>query len=296
MPDEQAIPFRFDDDMLRKREPFAFNPSGRRGILCIHGFTGSPYEVRPMGEYFAARGWRVEGVLLPGHGELPERLSGMRWTQWFAHARAAFERMSAECDDVFVAGLSMGGLITLYLAAQEARNMNSSLRAVAALAAPAGLIDKRARLVHIAHPFVRWFRPFQYAPLHDPVLQQRIRKNFGNAIDLDDPGQINWLKRNLRIPLNAVSQLLRFNDVVLRVLPEIQVPVYIAQGDADSVIARDSAEVVHARLRAQPTVLRRFPGWQHEMPLEDDATSMFDDIAAFFERVGAHRSAPNIGR
>jgi carboxylesterase len=283
-------PFQFDADMLRKREAFAFNDATntRYGILCVHGFTGSPYEVRPLGEYFAARGWRVAGPLLPGHGQLPEQLSGMRWASWFDHARATYDQLAAACDDVFVAGLSMGGLIALHLAAQEARNPSSKLRAIAALAAPAGLIDKRAGIVHIAHPFVRWFRPFQFAPLGDPGLRKRVRKNFGSNIDLDDPAQVDWLKRSIRIPLNAVSQLLRFDDVVLRELADVRAPAYVAQGDADGVVARNSAEIIHAGLGSQHKLLRRFADWQHEMPLEDDAKVMFDEIAAFFDHAKRH--------
>ncbi|NQD52654.1 carboxylesterase, partial [Bacillus altitudinis] len=40
------------------------------GCLCIHGFTGAPYEVEPLAEYLKqTTDWTVQSVTLPGHGE-----------------------------------------------------------------------------------------------------------------------------------------------------------------------------------------------------------------------------------
>jgi carboxylesterase len=281
-----AAPFQFDADMLRKRAAFAFGDSGPRGLLCVHGFTGSPYEVLPLGAYFAERGWRVRGPLLPGHGQLPEQLRGMRWQQWFAHVQSEYAALAAECDEVYVAGLSMGGLLTLHLALDEAqRAAVSKLRAIAVLSTPAGLFDRRTRLVHVAHRFVRWFRPFQFADLRDADLRGRIRKNYGSAIDFDNPAQVAWLKSAIRIPLDAVSQLLRFNAIVLGELPTLMTPTFIAQSRADTVIARDSADVINARLGSPQKVLRWRERWVHELPLEDDAPQLFSEIAEFFATI-----------
>jgi carboxylesterase len=48
---------------------------GRAAALCLHGLTGTPYEVRSLGVAFAASGIRAFGPALPGHNETPERLA-----------------------------------------------------------------------------------------------------------------------------------------------------------------------------------------------------------------------------
>jgi carboxylesterase len=279
-----ASPFQFDDAMRRQREPAELEGSHVVGLLCIHGFTGSPYEVRPLADYARERlGWTVHVPLLPGHGEMPERLAGMRWEQWADAARAAYDALAKRCDNVVVAGLSMGGLLALHLAAQESARPASQLRAVFTMAAPAGLFDRRTHVVKALHPLVRWFHPMRFVDLRDAALRRRIHKNFGASINFDNAEHVAALRR-IRIPLNAVAQLLRFNDIVLGELPGIRTPVLIAQSHADTVIARDSADVIASRLGSHDKSVVWYERWMHEMPLEDDADIMFAEADLFLSQ------------
>ena len=92
---------------------------GRRGALVVHGFTGSPQSMRPLGQAFADAGFTVEVPRLPGHGTTPEDMSRYGWGDWTAAADAAYRDLAARTDSVVVAGLSMGGSLTLWLAQQH---------------------------------------------------------------------------------------------------------------------------------------------------------------------------------
>ena len=95
-------------------EPFsAFD--GPNGVLVLHGYTGSPHSVRPLGEAFADAGFSVELPLLPGHGTSVEDLLACRFHDWAEAAEAALESLAARSDRVVVAGLSMGGTLALTL-------------------------------------------------------------------------------------------------------------------------------------------------------------------------------------
>src|SRR5438132_1117372 len=61
--------------------------AGRRGVLLLHGFAGTPPELRRLGEHLAAHGWRCHAPALPGHAATPEALEDTAWHDW---ARAAF--------------------------------------------------------------------------------------------------------------------------------------------------------------------------------------------------------------
>ena len=65
-------------------DPSAFDlpGSGRAAALCLHGLTGTPYEVRSLAEAISARGIRAVGPALPGHSETPERLAATTHTDW----------------------------------------------------------------------------------------------------------------------------------------------------------------------------------------------------------------------
>ena len=54
-----------------------FLPGAGVSALLIHGLTGTPYEMRYLGEQLAARGVRVRGVKLAGHAGTPEALGAV---------------------------------------------------------------------------------------------------------------------------------------------------------------------------------------------------------------------------
>src|SRR5436190_8098464 len=94
-------------------EPWSHTGQGPHGALVIHGFTGNPGSMRGLAEAFAAAGFHVEMPLLPGHGTTVDDMVPTRWADWAAAADDAYRAIAARADKVVVAGLSMGGALTL---------------------------------------------------------------------------------------------------------------------------------------------------------------------------------------
>lgn len=92
---------------------------GSRGALVLHGFTGCPQSLRPLAEAFGAEGYTVELPLLPGHGTAVEDMLATGWHDWSEAAESAYRALAARCDKVVVAGLSMGGSLTAWLASRH---------------------------------------------------------------------------------------------------------------------------------------------------------------------------------
>src|SRR5438270_13533902 len=104
---------------LEKTRPFELGAAeAPDACLLIHGFTGSPWDMRPLGDALAARGYRVKGVRLPGHGGEPEAMAGVSARDWEEACETALDSL-ASTPRVFVAGLSMGALLALLLAARR---------------------------------------------------------------------------------------------------------------------------------------------------------------------------------
>ena len=90
---------------------------GPTGVLVLHGFTGSPQSMRPLAEALAAAGFSVELPLLPGHGTSVEDMVPTRWSDWSVGRRSRLRRASPPvANRSFVAGLSMGGSLAIWLA------------------------------------------------------------------------------------------------------------------------------------------------------------------------------------
>ena len=75
--------------------------------------------MRPVAEAFAAAGFAVELPRLPGHGTTVEDMLTTSWDDWSREAEAAYQRIAARASKVVVAGLSMGGTLTVWLATRH---------------------------------------------------------------------------------------------------------------------------------------------------------------------------------
>lgn len=96
-------------------QPFEIG-SGENAILLIHGFTGSPSHMRPIGDAAAAAGFSARGILLPGHGTSIADMEKSSWQAWLSACQEAMREMRAKYKRVTVAGLSMGGILSLLVA------------------------------------------------------------------------------------------------------------------------------------------------------------------------------------
>ncbi len=94
-------------------------PGGDTGVLVLHGFTGCPQSMRGLAGAFAAAGHTVELPLLPGHGTTVDDMITTGWADWSGAAEQAYVDLAGRCPQVVVAGLSMGGALTLWLASRH---------------------------------------------------------------------------------------------------------------------------------------------------------------------------------
>lgn len=109
-----------DDDqhpVIPGAEPFAAD-GGPHGVLTLHGFTGNPNSMKGLAQAAADAGYAVECPRLPGHGTDVADMLGTTWDDWSAEAEAALGRLRAKLPEggrIVVAGLSMGGALTVWL-------------------------------------------------------------------------------------------------------------------------------------------------------------------------------------
>jgi carboxylesterase len=100
--------------VLPGAEPWSHHSEGSAAVLALHGFTGNPSSMRAVAQRFGEEGFHVELPRLPGHGTSVEDMTTTRWEDWCAEVTAAAERLRARADQIVVAGLSMGGSLTLW--------------------------------------------------------------------------------------------------------------------------------------------------------------------------------------
>jgi len=105
-------------NLIAGAEPWS-HPGGPTGALVLHGFTGNPGSMRGVAEALADAGFTVELPLLPGHGTTVDDMIATGWSDWLAHAEAAYADLAERCEQVVVVGLSMGGALTAWLGSEH---------------------------------------------------------------------------------------------------------------------------------------------------------------------------------
>lgn len=238
--------------------PF-FLPGGPTGCLLVHGFSGSPLEMRPMGEYLAQQGLTVLGVRLAGHGTSPEDMARTTWHDWVASAEGGLHELRRRCQRVFAAGLSMGGLIALHLAAHH------PLGGVIAMAAPAYIADWRFRFMPLAQYFVRWITPQIESDLTDPEAEGRI---FSYK----------------RLPTRCIVSLGELLHLVRRELPQVQVPALIMQGEKDHHIPPDSARIIFEALGSADKEIIWWPNSGHCITVDSEREAVWGRAYEFIAK------------
>jgi len=205
---------------------------GARAVLCLHGFTGTPFEVRPLAETLGGQGMTVLAPALAGHcGTLPE-LGKTRWTDWLASAQAALDELRGRVAGapVAIAGFSLGGLLALRLARQRP----TEIAALVIMSAPIRLRSLQTTGVRLLSRLPSALRRGPLALL--PKL---------NGYDVVDEEMQRLNPGHVALPLAGVASLLELGDVVRRDLPFVTAPTLVVHGAKDRTVPlEDSLELV----------------------------------------------------
>ncbi len=243
--------------------------SSKNIVLLLHGYTGSPYEIRDLANYLVKRGFRVVAPLLPGHGEDKEALRQTTWKDWWSHIKFTLNAIfSQDPENVFVSGLSMGGAFTLYAAAQYPQ-----IKAIAPICAPVFIKSKLLLLLPILS------RIFTYIPL------------LGNEIDIQDPKARNdpffaeQLKRYNKILLPTVVSLLDLlKKIKTEELQHIAQPILICQAKKDRVVHPSNATYIFEHVISLEKKILWLEHSGHVATMDLDKEVLFTAIGDFFTR------------
>ncbi len=251
-----------------KTRPFLLGPGpaeAKGTVLLLHGFTGSPWEVRPLGEALAARGYHVVAPLLPGHGREPEAMLWVTAREWLHAAEAALDELTA--SRVFVAGLSMGALLGVLLAARRGEKVGG----LVLMAPVVGLKGLDARLL-------RLLRRFSLGGIKERWLTK-------SSTDIEDVVERERSPILPRYPLARVLDLMTLQDLVRSSVRAVRCEALIVAAENDHVIDPAGVSWLHERLPGSRLVwLQR--GF-HILPRDVDRARLFVEAGEFLDVLSA---------
>ena len=219
---------------------------GDVGILLIHGFTASPTQVRLVGEALHQQGLTVVAPLLPGHGTTVADLGQQHWQHWTQHVDTALMDLKSRCKTVFVAGISLGSLLALHLAAEHP-DLKGVILYSPLVKMPGGVA------IHLV-PMLKYLLPI-------------IRKSPDFATD---PHALDRLWHYPSVSLFGVHEIARLRARVQRLLPRILSPVLIVYSTLDRLIAPTSAQFTYDHMGTTEKTLMALHNCGHDVTLDSE--------------------------
>lgn len=235
---------------------------GRRvGVLVSHGFTGQPASVKPWGEHLAEQGYAVEVPRLPGHGTTWREMNATTWDDWYGELARVFDRLCLDNDAVVVGGLSMGGALSLRLAADH---------------------PDRVSGVVVVNPAVATKR-FDVKLL--PVLKYLVPSMPGIVDDIKKEGVTEH--GYPRVPLKAAASMFGAWPALVAELPRVTAPLLYFRSTVDNVVDELSEPLITGKVSSTDLEVVRLTESHHVATLDHDAPQIFSGTAEFVARVTA---------
>lgn len=241
-------------------DPFDMIPpnyDGRAAALCLHGLTGTPYEMRPIAEALLARGIRCVGPVMAGHGSTAAVLVKTSHRDWVDLARIELAKLRTSCQHVYVAGLSLGGLVTLALAAENLAD------AIAVLATPL----RMALPIRLAIPLAKHVAP---------ILKLKGETDIRNAEARARHPSFD------AFPLASVHEAMKLQKIVRRGLPRITAPTFVGHGALDQLCGPNNAREIFSEVNASKRTLHIGHRSGHVISVDHDGPALSKAIADFF--------------
>jgi carboxylesterase len=236
--------------------PFLFEGTNGEGVLLVHGFSGTPAHFRMMGAVLNELGYTVHAPLLAGHGTSLEDMERANREDWRTSAVEGFETVAATCSRVHAVGLSMGGLLSLGLAA------DGRVASVTTIDTPIKVKDRRFSLVHVAKHFKRfmmWSDP-------EPVPEGEAATYF-----IQYEG----------FPLRSASELMHLMAETRRRLGQVEVRTLVIQSKADETVQLVSVDIIVGGVAGDSKVV-----WlehsRHNALLDTERSVMNEAVLAHF--------------
>ncbi len=257
---------------------------GDAGVLLIHGLTGTPTEMRWVGQGLNRAGFTVYGMQLAGHCGDEDDLLDTRWQDWIQSVRDAVDQFRPTVSHLFVAGLSMGAVLALKIAIERPEEIDglgiygASFRydgwSIPAWSRIGAYLLPLARPLHIGR-----HRRFLEQPPYG-IKDDKLRKFIFERMAGGDSAAAGLIGN----PWHSLADMYELSGIVRRQLPRVRAPCIVIHAANDDVASAKNAHLVVDRVSA-PTELVLLENSYHMITIDRERHIVFKRSAEFFKRI-----------
>ena len=267
-----------------------FEKRGKAGVLLAHGITGAPTEMKPLARKLAAAGFTVFCPQLAGHCSTLKELKQTRWEDWYTTLDAALDLLSAECDQIFVSGLSMGALLVLMLAA----NRPGLIDGIATLSATffydgwnVPRLRQRFLLPLVIHSPLRYFLSY-HEPSPFGIKDERLR-NMIATVYASNGTNLPEKYGYSEFPGVTIRETFQLISAAKRSLGRIVAPLLIVHATEDDMASTRNASYLSSRVGSHQVETFLIDDTYHVLTLDKRKDDVAQRVSEFFL---SQRAAP----
>ena len=245
--------------IIPSAEPFLI-PGGKTGCLLLHGWTGTPKEMRMLGNSLADAGYTVLAPRLFGHATSPQDMDRACWQDWVASVEDGMHLLKGCTDTQVVMGLSMGGVLALLSAARF------DFAGVVTFSAPCALPpDPRAKFLPLL-----------------ALLKLNIVKG---AADWHNPDMLSYHVDYPFYRARWVVELQKLIRAMLGELETIRIPALLVQSRQDKGIPVESLDTLLAGIGSSDKTSLWVEHSGHVVIEEPDREEIFAAVKSFLKKI-----------
>ncbi|MFC4557453.1 alpha/beta hydrolase [Virgibacillus kekensis] len=240
---------------IKLPKPFTFE-AGPRAVLLLHGFTGHSADVRMLGRFLEKKGYTSHAPIYRGHGQEPEALVEASADEWWEDVKNAYNHLKElGYNEIAVAGLSLGGVLSLKLAYSE------QVKGIVTMCAPM-FFDNEQELT----------KGFKFKAKEFKQLEGKDSDTISREVDelVDNSSEM-------------FKDLGNFINEVKENIDTIYTPTFVVQAEKDEMINTDSATYIYENVEADHKDIKWYAESGHVITMDKEKEQLHEDIYAFLE-------------
>lgn len=276
------------------QESSYFMPGNKNGVLLIHGLTGTPNEMRIVAKGLNKAGFTVYAMQLAGHCGDEADLCKTTWQDWYKSVEEAADVLGKQVDNLFVAGLSMGALLALKLAADQPERVKGVGVYGPTFSYDGWSMPLWAKKLFFLLVILKKLRLFQKASFIEKppygLKDERIRATVSASMFSGDSAAAG-LAGN---PFPALAEMQLLAKVVRKQLPDVKAPCLIMHSGHDDIADINTNARLVEKSVSGATKLVVLEDSYHLITIDRQRREVIKESVEFFERIANSQLQPTL--